>query len=383
MSQLYTEALTKSCSDLQRALSEVSEDDPTGKHLKDAVQDSERVLKARLKDLQKAEREFEGADSFISEQAEHTERLVREQFEWLRRFLQEQEDSRIRAVRNEMHKKRSDLKEKTDAVSKEIDAVSEMLMKAEELQELPSEKPLDRLDVHRYMALISRTQRPLQEEQLCLGSGALLDQATHLGNLRFHVWSSLGSQIPHFPVILDPNTAHPRLSLSDDLSSVRRGGQNRPHTLDWDPSYVCVLGSQGFSSGAHTWDVCVPKMHWGLGVAAKGPEAKLPRMWRLWFYRGRFRWSPHPGSSFQIQTEVQPPEDQQPQDPFGAEFERVRVALDVDQGQLSFFYTDSQTLIYSVTDSFAGNTLFPLFYVHDTGTLSILPLDPPPPADTL
>uniref|UniRef100_A0A8C6WUU1 Uncharacterized protein n=1 Tax=Neogobius melanostomus TaxID=47308 RepID=A0A8C6WUU1_9GOBI len=342
----YTEELMQFCTGLTELGHAAGREGPTDElSLTEKEQKYVPLLTSRMKQLEMAVVRFEQADSFISEQAERTVKLIQEEFERQRQSLQQQEDSRIRAVRDEEQEKRSRLKVRMDAIREEEAAVSEMLRTAEE-------QTLGHSEVH-----TSQARRPLQEEELNLGSGALLDQAQHLGNLGFHICSRLRAEAPYFPVILDHNTANPQLSLSSDLSSVRREGENRPRTPERDRTFTCVLGYQGFSSGAHSWDVSVPmKTHWALGVSTKTPEGRLDRMWRLWYYRGKFRWWPHPGEIQPSCNEVQ----------VGAEFQRVRVVLDVDQGELSFYAVDSQSLIYSVTDAFSGEQRFNEDFKHKT-----------------
>ncbi|CAM5121472.1 unnamed protein product [Natator depressus] len=58
-------------------------------------------------------------------------------------------------------------------------------------------------------------------------------------------------------VTLDPDTAHPELVLSDDRRTVSRGHESQ--TLPYKPErfryLLSVLGSEGFTSGKHSWQI--------------------------------------------------------------------------------------------------------------------------------
>lgn len=76
-------------------------------------------------------------------------------------------------------------------------------------------------------------------------------------------------------VTLDPDTAHPNLTLSEDRRQVTQGG--RQVDLDFSPRRFsadsCVLGCQGFTSGRHYFEVDVGEgTGWDLGVCVESVQ---------------------------------------------------------------------------------------------------------------
>lgn len=100
-------------------------------------------------------------------------------------------------------------------------------------------------------------------------------------------------------VVLDTDTAHPELFLSEDRRSVRRGPcrqsvPDNPERLDCRP---CVLGAESFSSGRHYWEVEVENvMVWAVGVCRDSVERKgeallVPQngFWTLEMFGNQYR----------------------------------------------------------------------------------------------
>src|SRR4029434_10849578 len=131
------------------------------------------------------------------------------------------------------------------------------------------------------------------------------------------------------PVTLDPNTAKANLILSGDLTSVRRGDEQQlPDNPERFDKYHTVLGSEGFNSGTHCWDVEVGEnTWWNVGVMTeslqrKGDYASMGGLWFVYYINGKYgaRSSPRPSTLLTVK--------QKPQ--------RIRVQLDWDRGKLSF-----------------------------------------------
>lgn len=172
------------------------------------------------------------------------------------------------------------------------------------------------------------------------------------------------------PVTLDPNTAHPCLKLSDDLTSLRLSTENQqlPDNPERFDGYSSVLGSEGFISGTHCWDVEVgDSTTWALGVVS---ESELKNreglskfgLWYIGCSNGRYG----KGYSTELLTPLT----------VNQKLQRVRVQLDWDKGRVAFADAATGSHLHTFTHTFTER-VFPYFCnVSSVRALRILTLKP-------
>lgn len=162
-------------------------------------------------------------------------------------------------------------------------------------------------------------------------------------------------------VTLDPETASPHLTLSEDYKTIRLGGgkENLPDTSKRFTGSPSVLGSQGFTSGRHYWELEVGKGNsWAAGVALESVQRKESlslAMGKIWALRldwdNQYRALRMPPILLEVREELH----------------RIRVHLDYEAGRVTFYNAESMTQILQFEATFTEK-VFPYFWLWSRET---------------
>lgn len=153
-------------------------------------------------------------------------------------------------------------------------------------------------------------------------------------------------------MILDADTAHPRLIVSDDGKQVRDGNTERVDGgKDRFDEYLGVLGKEGFSSGCFYFEVQVKgRTEWYLGVARESAYRKgriylTPEngYWIVGLRHGKYL--ARDSYAYSLSLSVDP--------------QTVGVFVNYEKGLVSFYDVESSAHIYTYTIQSFNEKLYP------------------------
>ncbi|XP_059495496.1 zinc-binding protein A33-like isoform X2 [Stegostoma tigrinum] len=229
---------------------------------------------------------------------------------------------------------------------------------------LSIEAKLDQGDLASLKEVSSWRDRLSEETPTVLPGNVCL--GTYKGPLQYKLWKEMKNVIHPVPLslTLDPQTANPWLLLSEDQTSVTviKTKQIVPDGPARFDVCVSVLAMEGFTSGAHYWEVEVSsKSKWDLGVAResinrKGDIALKPE-------NGYLAISLTNGGQYCALTSP----TVTPLQPSGRP-SRIGVYVDYEGGQVSFYDAADFAHLYTFTETFTEK-IFPYFCpcLNDSG----------------
>ncbi|XP_076215198.1 butyrophilin subfamily 1 member A1-like isoform X4 [Aptenodytes patagonicus] len=208
------------------------------------------------------------------------------------------------------------------------------------------------------------------EKKIAMQEAALRDRDAEIEKQAEELaWRRYTVPIEEVKVVLDPDTAHCDLVLSDDCKSVKREDtrQDIPDIPERFNPWRCVLGCEGFTSGRHYWEVeAMDGGGWTVGVSREDVKRKgeiefKPEegIWAVGQWAGHFQALTSPNRT--LLPEIQTPK-------------RIRVSLDYEEGRVSFFSVDEEIPIFTFPlASFEGIRVHPWVWLGPGTWLKMWP----------
>ncbi|XP_049915585.1 zinc-binding protein A33-like [Epinephelus moara] len=326
--------------------------DPSAGHSNDLksnqLQTPSRTIRLKREAFEKVKQFCDSSVEYIKRQRHDTEQKMRDDCEKLRHFLKTEEETRIAALEEEESQKIR-MMQKITEISRDTVSLSDTVKEMEDLG-------ADDSFIQNFKTEMERAQNALPDPQLL--PQALIDVSEHVENLQFRVLETMLSTVKHTPVVLDPNTASPWLSLSDDLTKVivTDTCQERPGNLECNSSYPHVLGWEGFDSGKHCWEMVVGNQtKWRLGVTERAKDRRddemcsTPQNGLYVIMKSKRGYTDVKGKLLTSATRSN----------------KIRIELDYEKGTVSFYDADNNTLILTYEETFTQR-LYPYFAFVNT-----------------
>ncbi|XP_062963340.1 tripartite motif-containing protein 60-like [Cynocephalus volans] len=283
----------------------------------------------------------------LKKKVEYRREEINSEFEQIRLFLQNEQKAILRQIQEEELDILAKINENLVTFSDDVSTLKHLL------REIEGKCVKSDLELLRHVKRIHHRYQNLKYPELSSF------RLTKYGFSLPPQYSGLDKIIKPFQVdvILDLDTAHPQLMVSEDRKTVRYGRTKQTMCYNRRRFYVCpaILGSQRFTSGRHYWEVEVGnKPKWILGVC----QDCLPRNWQnqpsvlggFWTI-GKYIESGYVASGPK-RTQLLP----------GVRPSKIGIFLDYELGEVSFYNMNDRSVLYTFHDHFT-DAVWPYFYI--------------------
>ncbi|XP_031461363.1 E3 ubiquitin-protein ligase TRIM39-like [Phasianus colchicus] len=315
---------------------------------KEKIQAHVQILKEKKEKLQGLKEAEEGKSLEFLEKVQQERQKVVLDIKELQQFVEQQESlllGRLEKLDQEI------VRRKEENLAKLLEEISSISEQIRELEEKCQQPPCEFLqDSRNILSRLENEKSPKVTE--------ILPGAEENPTSPAQKNTSLKETLMQFQesLTLDPDTAHPRLVLSEDQKCVRWEEarhpipDNNPKRFD---SSRCVLGCQGFDAGRHYWEVEVGDGEaWAVGVAKESVERK-----------GRISVKPEVGIWAVGQCGAQYQALTSPTSPITllSAPKVIGIYLDYEAGRVAFFDANNEVPIFAYPPtSFGGERVLPL-----------------------
>ncbi|XP_070768436.1 tripartite motif containing 35-28 [Enoplosus armatus] len=306
-----------------------------------------QIFEKKVESHKKMTHKLSNVVEYIKYQAGQGETQIKMEFERLHKALVTEEALRLKALATEEEQKVAAIQEMISNTNKDVVELKELI------ETLKREMGNEDLPLLQNFQNLKRKAQWTREDP-CLPDDSLLNMGRHVGALSFNIWKNMKGHVKYNPVVLNPNTASPWLSLNADLTSVKESSERltAPDNPERFDPCVFVLGVEGYTSGKHRWDVIVgdnPK--WIVGVC----KESVARKKKFTVSTNRGVWCI--GLSKGVYTALTPERTELPvqQRP-----ERIRIKLNIDKGEVSFWDGGAAKHLVTLTHTF-DEKMFPIF----------------------
>ncbi|XP_041068632.1 zinc-binding protein A33-like [Carcharodon carcharias] len=318
---------------------------------KDRVKSSFDSLTEKKSAVLEMEQQQKQKISQIRKQSSSLQTHITSEFTKMHQILTEKEQHLIRDLREEEGKILKIMEGNLREIQENLNSIQEKLSQLEKL--------LEQKD-----GVIFLKEEASQKRRICYEYKELSLADDVLSIEKFNgpfpcpMWGEMLDAINPVSVNLDVETANPELEVSEDLKSLRwtRTRRSLPDTGKRFTVWPCALGSEGFTSGRHYWEVEVEGNRcWSLGVAAESVErdkvSLIPEtgFWTIERFEDQFYINSSPESRL----------------PVGQIPGKVGVYLSFESGTVSFYSADTKSHLHSFTGNKFTEKLYPFFSTWD------------------